>query len=242
MNRIPRPSAGGRRRTWWNTPSHRREEGGFAAIMLMVAGVLVGFAIFVLWAVPLTIATDGQARNQTAADAAALAAAESVRVPTALTDLIGFNGDLASLVAPFNGEADAARLAAEGGGTVTDFSQTGLEAYVEVTTVMPDGKRQRSSARARLDLPSCSSSEEDAPEPPDEGGDDGGDDDEGDGDGDGGSDADEGDDDGEEEPPEPVKVTVWTCGGVKLNDPNEPVNITNLINTLLTKSTAKLVD
>lgn len=236
MNSTPRPATG-RRRSWWSTPSRRRDEGGFAAIMLMVAGTLVGFAILMLWAVPLFVATDGQARNQTAADAAAIAAAESVHVPTAITDLIGFNGNLESLLAPLNGRADADRLAAEGGGTVVDFAQSGLEAYVEVETVMPDGKKQRSTARARLDLPSCSSAEEDAPPDPEEENEDA------DADEDADAEADEdADEEGDDEPPEPVKVTVWTCGGVKLNDPNEPVDIVNLINTLVSKSTAKLID
>ena len=55
---------------------HPRDEEGAAASALLVAAVLVGFAIFVYMAIPFGSAVDAKAQDRTAADAAALDGAE----------------------------------------------------------------------------------------------------------------------------------------------------------------------
>ncbi|MFD1859864.1 hypothetical protein [Aeromicrobium camelliae] len=144
---------------------HGRERGA-AASLLVVAGVLVGLAVFTLMVFPIATATDAKSRNRTAADAAALAGAE------------GIVGDLESVL--LSGSWSG------GWGNLADLTDSGLtaaqnymsrndsqarlvsyssrlegltwvvEAEVESPPVKAGTNPVRSYARAEVGLPNCS--------------------------------------------------------------------------------------
>ncbi|MGN6574308.1 MAG: hypothetical protein ACTHKG_01340 [Nocardioides sp.] len=143
-----------------------RDEEGAAASALLIAAVLIGFAIFVYMAIPLGTAVDAKARNRTAADAAALAGAEGVR-----EDLLAGLGDagLPSSWHDLPGVAGMGRSAAEEYARYNDatllsyyFDPYDGTAHVEVEGQDVDGQLSHSSAVAQVDLPHC-----DALDPPD---------------------------------------------------------------------------
>jgi hypothetical protein len=145
-----------------------RDEDGAAASALLVAAVLVGFAIFVYMAIPLGSAVDAKARNRTAADAAALAGAEGVR-----EDLLAGLGDAGfpRSWSDLPGAAGLGRSAAEEYARYNDatlltywFDPTDGTAHVEVEGQEVDGQLSHSTAVAQVDLPHCDPL--DPPDPP----------------------------------------------------------------------------
>ena len=150
------------------TSSRIRDERGAAASALLVTALLIGFAAFVYLAVPFGTAVDAKAQNRTAADAAALAGAESVRedllatigsdgVPGSWTDLPGAAG---------LGQPAAAEYAALNDARLVEywFDPSNGTAHATVEGRGVDGEPSRSSAVAQVDLPSCEALE--PPEPP----------------------------------------------------------------------------
>lgn len=136
-----------------------RDERGAAATALLVTALLLGLAAFAYLALPFGLAVDVKARNRTAADAAALAAAEAVRedllahvasggTPGAWTDVVGVAG---------LGRAAAERYAALNRGRLVEywFDPTDGTAHVAVEGQGVGGVPSRSTAVARLDLPGC---------------------------------------------------------------------------------------
>jgi hypothetical protein len=145
-----------------------RDEEGAAATALLVAAMLIGFAIFVYMAIPFGTAVDAKARNRTAADAAALAGAEGVR-----EDLLAGLGDagMPSSWHDLPGVAGMGRSAAEEYARYTDatllsyyFDASDGTAHVEVEGQQVDGQLSHSEAVAQVDLPSCDPL--DPPDPP----------------------------------------------------------------------------
>jgi hypothetical protein len=145
-----------------------RDEEGAAASALLIAAVLIGFAIFVYMAIPLGAAVDAKARNRTAADAAALAGAEGVR-----EDLLAGLGDagLPGSWTELPSVAGLGRSAAEEYAHYNDatllsywFDASDGTAHVEVEGQDVDGQLSHSSAVAQVDLPHCDPL--DPPDPP----------------------------------------------------------------------------
>ena len=148
---------------------HRHEERGAAATALLVTALLVGLAIFVYIAVPYGTASDAKAGNRTAADAAALAGAESARddllaviaadgIPGAWADVSGVSG---------LGGAAAAEYAGYNGARIVEYyfdaSDGTASATVEGDAVQ--GEVPRSEAVAEVDLPVCDIPEIPTPTP-----------------------------------------------------------------------------
>jgi hypothetical protein len=145
-----------------------RDEEGAAASALLVAALLIGFAVFTYMAIPFGTAVDAKAQNRTAADAAALAGAEGVREDLLLS--LGDDGIPGSW-SDLPGAAGFGRYAAEeyaryNGATLVSywFDATDGTAHVEVEGHRVDGEPSRSTAVAQVDLPRCDPL--DPPEPP----------------------------------------------------------------------------
>lgn len=149
-----------------HTSANHEQERGAAATLLVVAGVIVGLAIFTIMVLPLATATDAKSRNRTAADAAALAGAE------------GIVGDLESVLLSGSwggGWGDLANLTDSGLTAAETYMRRNdsearlvyyrsrlegltwvVEAEVESPPVKAGTSPVRSYARAEIGLPNCS--------------------------------------------------------------------------------------
>lgn len=152
---------------------HRRsrDEEGVAASALLVTALLVGLGMFVYMAIPYATAVDAKAKNRSAADAAAIAGAQAA-FGDLLMSLSGgpIGGDL--IPGSWSAVPGCAGLgygAANGYASYNDAVLTDYvfdcgtgEATVRVEGRGYEGQPSRSTARAKVDLPSC----DPMPEPP----------------------------------------------------------------------------
>ncbi|TXL62004.1 pilus assembly protein TadG-related protein [Aeromicrobium terrae] len=199
---------------------------GAAAVSLLTVGIIISLAIIAVMAIPLTQASDAKAKSRSAADAAALAGADHVRLELKeQLSLKGWLGGWGNLPI-FDGGLAAARTYAErNDATLVAYQRpsfdNGFTAYARVEGRTVKGEVTRSEAWAKLSLPDCQKKDDPEPtEPPP-------DDDE--------------DDDDEDEPPPPQG---WECAGIEFDVPVEgpPHLSVDIIDALFNDSNAKLVD
>ncbi|MDX6277929.1 MAG: hypothetical protein QOJ72_2057 [Nocardioidaceae bacterium] len=206
--------------------THRTEQGerGAAALSLLTVAIILALAIFTVMALPLTRASDAKAKGNSAADAAALAGVEWIRLD--LRDALTTRGWLGSWDAYRDiiggGLGSAQDYASRNGATLVSYHADllHLEVYAKVRGRVVDGHTTESEATARLQLPTCTTKPDDTPPS---------------------------DDDpkpGEDDKPPPVK---FTCDGIDItihpgkDDPGKLDLPASIIDQLLNNSHAKLV-
>jgi hypothetical protein len=207
--------------------THRAEQGerGAAALSLLTVGIIIALAIFTVMALPLTQASDAKAKSNSAADAAALAGVDSIRLDLhdALTTR-GWLGDWNAYGDIIGGGIESAKdYAARNDATLVEYHSDllHLEVYAKVRGRTVDGHTTESQATAKLQLPICATKPDDTPPPKND-------------------DPPPGDDD----PPPPVK---FTCDGIDItihpskDDPGKLDLPASIIDQLLNNSHAKLV-
>lgn len=154
--------------------THRPQQGerGAAALSLLTVGILVALAIFTVMALPLTKASDAKAKSNSAADAAALAGVDSIRLDLrdALTTK-GWLGDWNLYGDLIGGGMESARdYASRNDATLVTYHADllHLEVYAKVRGRVFDGHRAESQATAKLQLPTCTTKPDDTPPPKDD--------------------------------------------------------------------------
>lgn len=201
-----------------------RGERGAAALSLLTVGMIIALAIFAVMALPLTQASDAKAKSNSAADAAALAGVESIRLD--LRDALTTRGWLGSWNAYgdiIGGGLESAKdYATRNDATLVSYHADllHLEVYAKVRGRTVDGHTTESQATAQLQLPICTTKPDDGDPPPSD------------------------DPPPKDPPPAPIK---FSCGGIDItihpskDDPGKIDLPGSLIDQLLNNSHAKLV-
>jgi hypothetical protein len=146
-----------------------RRERGQAAMWLVLTMAFLFLALGVTAYSRLVSATDEVSGLQSAADAAALAGAQSIArdAPEAIKDAVRTGGGIPCGL----GRSEAQDFAARNGATVTEYCYFPVQDRIEVTVrsqaVLESGQRESTSAVAELDLRLGPCVLPDAPEPPD---------------------------------------------------------------------------
>lgn len=202
----------------------QRQERGIAVLSLLTLGIILSLAILFVMAIPLTQASDAKAKSRSAADAAALAGADWVRVR--LRNELSSQGWL--------GGWDKFSLADQGLSAARNYAQRNdarlvqydppsfanrWQVHVVVEGRDVKGQTTRSQATARFSLPSCS--KDPAPPPSDP----------------------PSDPPPDDAPPPPPPPDSFSCGGIRFDVPTDgspPLLPGNIINALFAGSDAIL--
>jgi hypothetical protein len=129
--------------------------------------MIIALAIVAVMALPLTQASDAKAKSNSAADAAALAGVESIRLD--LRDALTTKGWLGSWNAYgdiIGGGIESARdYASRNDATLVTYHPDllNLEVYAKVRGRTVDGHTTESQATAKLQLPTCTTKPDDTP-------------------------------------------------------------------------------
>ena len=151
------------------SPQVERGERGAAALSLLTVGMMIALAIVAVMALPLTQASDAKAKSNSAADAAALAGVESIRLD--LRDALTTQGWLGSWNAYqdiIGGGIESAREYASRNDAILVTYHPDLlhlEVYARVRGRTVDGHTTESQATAKLQLPICTTKPDDTPTP-----------------------------------------------------------------------------
>ncbi len=202
----------------------RQGDRGAAAVSLLTVGIIISLAIIAVIAIPLTQASDAKAKSRSAADAAALAGADHVRLELKeQLSLKGWLGGWGHLPILDGGLAAAQTYAQRNDATLVQYDppsfDNGFTAYARVEGRTVKGEVTRSEAWATFSLPDCHTKDDPEPTepPPDD------------------------DEDDEDEPPPPQG---WECAGIEFEVPAEgPPHLSiDIIDALFNDSNARLVD
>lgn len=150
------------------SPHAERGERGAAALSLLTVGMMIALGIVAVMALPLTQASDAKAKSNSAADAAALAGVDSIRLD--LRDALTTQGWLGSWDAyqGIGGGIESAKeYASRNDATLVAYHPDllHLEVYARVRGRTVDGHTTESQATAKLQLPICTAKPDDSPTP-----------------------------------------------------------------------------